>query len=139
MSPPAVTGLNHVTLAVADLRRSIAFYTEVLGLRLRAEWPEGAYLSAGVLWLCLALDPAARTARREDYTHLALDARLDEFDALSTRIRAMARIWKENRSEGASVYFLDPDGHRLELHVGSLETRLAHYRAHPAPDRILND
>lgn len=139
MSPPAVTGLNHVTLAVADLRRSIAFYTEVLGLRLRAEWPEGAYLSAGEMWLCLALDPAARTARREAYTHLALDARRDEFDVLATRIRAVARIWKENRSEGASVYFLDPDGHRLELHVGSLETRLAHYRAHPSPDRILND
>lgn len=139
MSHPTITGLNHVTLAVADLRRSIVFYTDVLGFRLRAEWSEGAYLSAGALWLCLALDPKTSTARREDYTHLAFGAREDEFDGLTRRIRAAARIWKENCSEGASVYFLDPDGHRLELHLGSLETRLAHYRAHPAPGLILHD
>jgi hypothetical protein len=39
--------------------------------------------------------------------------------------------WKSNRSEGDSFYFLDPDGHQLEAHVGSLESRLAQCRLRP--------
>lgn len=123
-----VSGLNHVTLAVSDLDRSLAFYRDLLGLSLRARWAEGAYLEAGSLWLCLALGPVSR---REDYTHIAFDVAPDDFDALSAAVRALAPVWRENRSEGASLYMLDPDGHRLELHVGSLRSRLAHCRAKP--------
>ncbi len=136
---PAVTGLNHITLAVAELPRSVRFYRDLLGMTLRAEWPEGAYLEAGALWLCLSSDAKARREPHPDCTHLAFDVAAHEFDALAERIRENAALWRENRSEGASLYFLDPDGHKLELHVGSLESRLAHYRANPAPGRILHD
>ncbi|HEX5514181.1 MAG TPA: glutathione transferase, partial [Gammaproteobacteria bacterium] len=40
-------------------------------------------------------------------------------------------IWKDNKSEGDSLYFLDPDGHKLEIHVGDLESRLAALREKP--------
>jgi len=39
--------------------------------------------------------------------------------------------WKDNRSEGQSFYFLDPDNHQLELHVGSLASRLEACRKRP--------
>jgi hypothetical protein len=51
---------------------------------------------------------------------------------LSARLVAECRIWKQDRSEGASTYFLDPDGHKLEIHVGSLQSRLQHYRETPS-------
>ncbi len=132
MNLARVRGLNHLTLAVADLDRSITFYRDILGCDLRARWDEGAYLEAGSLWLCLSLDPKARSQHREDYTHYAFDVASDGFEALSSRVREHATIWKENGSEGRSLYFLDPDGHQLELHVGSLVSRLAHYSADPS-------
>jgi catechol 2,3-dioxygenase-like lactoylglutathione lyase family enzyme len=128
-----IRGLNHITLAVAQIDRSVTFYHDVLGLRVAAVWEAGAYLEAGSLWLCLSLDAAAATITRGDYTHIAFDVDADDFETLATRVKAQARVWKENTSEGASLYVLDPDGHKLELHAGSLASRLAHYKAHPPP------
>lgn len=122
----SIRGLNHITLATADLDRSVAFYRDVLGLRLDRHWEGGAYFSAGALWLCLSHDPEA--APSTDYTHLALDIADADFAPMAARIsQAGARVWNENRSEGASLYFCDPDGHKLELHVGTLASRLAAY------------
>lgn len=61
------------------------------------------------------------------------------FAGLAARTRAAAPPWRENRSEGASRYILDPDGHKLELHIGSLAFRLDDYWAHPIPGRTIHD
>jgi catechol 2,3-dioxygenase-like lactoylglutathione lyase family enzyme len=128
-----LTGLNHLTLAVTDLDRSVDFYTALLGLRLEARWDGGAYLSLGGLWLCLSLDPARAIATPgADYTHYAFSIAQPDFDAFCARLRAAGvREWRKNRSEGDSFYFLDPDDHQLELHVGDLASRLAACRAAP--------
>lgn len=136
MPPPKVSGLNHVTLAVADLGRATAFYRDILGFRLRTKSNANAYLDVGNLWLCLSLDAAARIGPHPDYTHIALSVQEEDFAPLSARIQKVAIIWKENKSEGASLYFLDPDGHKLELHAGSLASRLEYYRLNPTPDRV---
>lgn len=121
-----VAGLNHITLAVLDLDRALAFYTDGLGLRLAKRWDSGAYLEAGPLWLCLSYDPETRTEPHPDYTHIAFDVSQDEFQTAVARVEAAGgRTWRENKSEGDSYYFLDPDGHKLELHVGTLKSRLA--------------
>lgn len=135
-----IRGLNHLTLAVTDLDRALAFYRDLLGLSLRAVWPEGAYLEAGGLWLCLSVDPAAAHRPHPDYSHIAFDVASADFAALAAKVAAAAPPWRDNRSEGASLYILDPDSHKLELHVGSLASRLAHYRAHlPAGMRLFED
>lgn len=135
MEAPAVRGLNHVTLAVTDVQRSVCFYRDRLGFRLRALWTEGAYLEAGPLWLCLSQDDHAAGRPHPDYSHLALDVDADTFSALAGSLAGCADLWRDNRSEGDSLYFLDPDGHRLELHVGSLQSRLDHY-ARTKPDSM---
>ncbi len=127
-----ITGLNHITLAVRDLERSIRFYTEIVGLRRRAKWLRGAYLSAGNVWICLALDQDMEVGPRPDYTHVAFSVSPQGFAISAKAILASgATIWKDNGSEGDSLYFLDPDGHKLEIHVGDLETRLAALRKQP--------
>ncbi|MCC5990946.1 MAG: VOC family protein [Rhodobacteraceae bacterium] len=133
---PGVSGLNHVTLVVSDLPRALEFYCGVLGCVARLTSARGAYLGAGDLWLCLEL---GHPIARGDDTHLALSCAPQDFPTLAQRITDAAPQWKQNRSEGASVYFLDPDGHKLELHLGNMATRLAHCRHNPPQGAIFHD
>lgn len=45
----ALTDVDHVTLCVSDLEKSIAFYRNVLGAKLRAQWATGCYFELGTL------------------------------------------------------------------------------------------
>ncbi|MEM7268951.1 MAG: VOC family protein [Pseudomonadota bacterium] len=132
MSSPAVKGLNHVTLAVSDLDQSFAFYQQTLGFRPRARWSKGGYLTAGQFWLALIVQEDRQPAAAQDYTHFALSVSEADFEQMRAAIEnAGSRAWSENRSEGASHYFVDPDGHQLEIHVGDIETRLAAMKRDP--------
>jgi len=127
-----LTGLNHLTLAVTDLNRSVAFYRDLLQLRLDATWDAGAYLSLPGLWLCLSLDSLRAPEAAAEYTHYAFSVSAEDFPAFIDRLRAAGvREWQDSRSEGASFYFLDPDGHKLEVHVGDLVSRLVACRQRP--------
>jgi catechol 2,3-dioxygenase-like lactoylglutathione lyase family enzyme len=126
-----VSGINHITLAVSDLGRSFAFYCDLLGCRPIATWDRGAYIAAGDTWLCLTLDNKLE-GPRPDYTHLAFNVSASEFESFSSTIKASgAKVWQENTSEGPSLYFLDPDGHRLEIHNGDWQSRLASWATKP--------
>ena len=115
-------GLNHITIAVSDLERSLAFYIELLGMKGHVRWDGGAYLSHGGVWFCLSRDKPAPSL---DYSHIALTIAGPGFSAFSAKLReAGVTEWKQNSSEGQSVYFLDPDGHKLEVHCGNLQMRL---------------
>lgn len=127
-----LTGLNHLTLAVVNLSRSIEFYVALPGFRLAACWDAGAYLSLGDLWLCLSMDESRLAQRQPEYTHYAFSVSQDDFEHVTAYLRLRNVIeWKSNSSEGNSFYFLDPDGHRLEVHVGNLASRLEQCRRHP--------
>lgn len=127
-----LTGLNHLTLATVNLSQSVEFYVDLLGFRLAARWDKGAYLILGDLWLCLSLDNNRASGRSSDYTHYAFSVEQHAFGQLTACLRMHQVIeWKPNASEGDSFYFLDPDGHRLEVHVGSLASRLAQCRLQP--------
>lgn len=132
-----ITGINHVTLSVHNLNESMEFYQEVLAFKLTAKWDRGAYLVAGDLWLCLTLDIKTRTEPLREYTHISLNTKPADFEILSQQIIDSGTvIWKENVSEGDSLYFLDPNGHKLEIHCNSLQDRLAACKQNPYPGMV---
>lgn len=134
-----VTGLNHVTLSVVDLDRAFRFYRETLGLRPVARWYRGAYLTAGDFWICLTLESGlSERTLNPTYDHIAFTVLASDYQALCARlVDAGAQQWQENHSEGDSFYFLDPDGHKLEIHVTDLESRLAALRRTPPRELVL--
>tara|TARA_R100001129_G_scaffold94168_1_gene64066 strand:- start:1748 stop:2149 length:402 start_codon:yes stop_codon:yes gene_type:complete len=124
-----IGGLSHITIAVSDIDVSLDFYAGFLGFRPIVRWDGGIYLEAGSLWLCLSLDnPAPST----DYSHIAfrIEASVLENCKHYIDLREIPQ-WKENSSEGDSIYVLDPDGHKIELHVGNLDSRLDFLKSAP--------
>jgi catechol 2,3-dioxygenase-like lactoylglutathione lyase family enzyme len=127
-----ITGINHITLSIKNVEESFIFYSQVLGFRPLARWPAGAYLLAGDLWVALVLDRRVRAGALPEYTHIAFTVAQADFATLSERIvDAGALIWQQNQTEGDSLYFLDPNGHKLEIHASNLETRLRTAKASP--------
>ena len=134
----AISGVNHLTVIVTDLDKSLAFY-QLLGFEPLVRWQQGAYLQSQLagaaqtpVWLALNLGQAQPG---EDYSHLAFSVEPTQWSLLTQQLTAAgvlpARLWQDNRSEGASIYLLDPDGHRLELHLGSVHSRLQGLREQP--------
>lgn len=122
-------GFNHLTLSVADLDASLEFYGGLLGFKGEVRWNTGAYLSYGNCWLCLSLGKAKPS---QDYTHFAFTYDSDAMTQIQQKAVFMAvRQWQSNNSEGDSLYIEDPDGHKLELHSGSLATRLNSLKVKP--------
>ncbi|RVT40550.1 fosfomycin resistance glutathione transferase [Rheinheimera sediminis] len=122
-------GLNHITIAVSNLEQSLLFYCDLLGMKAHVRWDKGAYLSLGDLWFCLSCD---KVSPATDYSHVAFDIAEHDFPAFVTKLRqAGVTEWKQNTSEGDSLYLLDPDGHQLEVHCGALQSRLDALKNNP--------
>ncbi|MEA4963174.1 Glutathione transferase FosA [bioreactor metagenome] len=129
-----INGINHITFAILDLERSLNFYVNLLGLRLIAKWDKGAYLLAGNQWIALNVDEVRIAVPTGDYSHISFNVPSSDFQSLKEKLEeAGVRSFKENTSEGESFYFLDPDGHKLELHYNTLEDRLKWARENDWP------
>ena len=117
-----ISSINHVSLLVADTRRSLDFYHGVLGLPVDDSRPDldfpGAWLQvgAGQIHLLELLESGQSRGPRQHggrNQHLAMDvASLDEVvQALETAGIAYTR----SRSGRKALFCRDPDGNALEL------------------------
>jgi hypothetical protein len=60
-----------------------------------------------------------------EYTHLAFTIPAEEFGGAVIKLReAGVTSLQYNQSPGDSFYFLDPDGHKLEIHSSDLGARM---------------
>jgi len=98
-------------------------------------------LQAGTLWLCLNVDENAQQEPPSHYSHIAFNINAKDFSAMKKRlIENNVQFWKDNVSEGASLYILDPDFHKLEIHYSTLANRLQAMKDKPYQDQeILTD
>ncbi|GAA4481817.1 VOC family protein [Rhodococcus olei] len=115
---------NHTIVAARDKQRSATFLTTLFGLP--DPVPAGHFLSvtlANGVTLDYAQPPGDADIARQHYAFLVSE---DDFDAIYGRIRAKGRDhWADPRQSrpgefntndgGRGVYFLDPDGHYLEI------------------------
>jgi len=123
-----IKGICHFGLSVADLDESITFYTEVLGLRMSERREKDAFFPIGdedvfaliqYPWDRERFDAEMRPKNwGKAFTHFGLKAGSvkEVFDFQEHLKSHGVRIIKEayERWDGASLYFLDPNGYTLE-------------------------
>ena len=117
-------GIDHVALAVRDVARSVAWYQRVLGLERRYQDAWGdmpAVVGVGTTSLALfpvgTESPGAPPGRETlAMRHLAFRASRSEFAAARKSLEAGGILFEfQDHDIAHSIYFEDPDGHRLEI------------------------
>jgi len=129
-----IAGLHHITLLCADVERSLAFYRNVLGLRLVKQTVNDDDQNArhfifgdeegrtGTLITCLEYpDLDEGTVGRGSTHHFALAVESEEElaacrDYLVSRGIAATEVM--DRTDFKSIYLRDPDGHIVEIATG---------------------
>lgn len=118
-----ICAILHASVIVADTRRALAFYCDVLGLTPDSTRPDLGYPGAW-LWVgerqqihLLELptpDPVeGRPAHGGRDRHTALGVK--DIELLETRLRQAGVSFTRSRSGRAALFCRDPDGNALEF------------------------
>jgi catechol-2,3-dioxygenase len=122
--------LNHAVLYVADLERSVGFYTDVLGFRRIPMTPDGfagaAFLQApdstndhdlGLFEIGSTAGPSGAGRTTVGLYHLAWEVdTLDELERVAARLaEANALVGTSDHGTTKSLYARDPDGLEFEV------------------------
>ena len=118
-----VKGVGHVVLGVRDPQRAISFYTEVLGMELVnfLEEMQMAFFSFGERDHDLAVikvpEDAPVGSAGLAHTAFEIEGGLEQLGELRSRLRShgVEVEFTADHVLTKSLYFLDPDGNRLEL------------------------
>lgn len=119
---PLLLGLRHVALNVRDVRRSVDFYRDVLGMQV--EWepdPDNVYLTSGSDNLAIhKLPEGAEPSAVQNIHHIGfIVARLEDVDAMAAQVEShgieLVHPLKTHRDGARSFYFRDPDGILIQV------------------------
>lgn len=131
VQPPfSLNKIGHVVLMVSDLKRSVEFYTGVLGFKVSDIYGEDMMPGGMVFMRCnpdhhgvALVGGASGPENRRGLHHMAFEVgTLDEVFRARNHLRACGAniIFEGRRRAGVqiAVEFLDPDGHNLEIYWG---------------------
>ena len=115
------TQLGHLALRVRDLERSVAFYSEVLGLDVKVVGERAAFLgirpgaSHEIALFPVGLEAPGPEANRVGLYHMAWEmASFEELQELHRRLVTKQANIVGYSDRQCNVMFLDPDGNELE-------------------------
>ena len=136
MPPIKITELDHIVLNVRDIDRSLAFYTQVLGLRGERveEFKEGkvgfpsvrinehTIIDLNPLKAANATEQKSGEKARGNLNHFCLVVEKEAFSGIVDYLKGHSvpilqgpvSRWGA-RGRASSVYFLDPDGNEIEI------------------------
>lgn len=128
-----IQSINHVTYSVSDIKKSIIFYKDILKAEILVESDKTDYFTLGGLWLALNKEKdIPKNEIQYSYTHMAFTIDESEFDDWYQWLRDndvnILEGCNRDVRDKQSIYFTDPDGHKLELHTGILQDRLNYYK-----------
>ena len=127
--------MEGLTLAVKDVKRSVAFYGKKLGLKIEIDSAphfalvrvgEGA--SIGLLAMRHAVPKGVKSATKAQHAAIHVELSTDDLDGLYKRLKARGVRFTEPPHDEAwerSAQARDPDGYTIELAQGR--------RGHNAP------
>lgn len=128
-----IKSLNHLLFSVSDLEKSIEFYKNVFDAKLLVKGRSTAYFDLNGIWL--ALNEEKNIPRNEiklSYTHIAFSIDETEFDVIHQKlVNLNVNILSgrdRDEKDKKSIYFTDLDGHKFELHSGTIQDRLDYYK-----------
>jgi glyoxylase I family protein len=119
---PEFLGIAHASVLVRDTGAALAFYRDLLGMKVDAKRPDlgfpGAWLNVGSQQIHLLElpnpDPAeGRPAHGGRDRHVAIN--VPDLDALAARLEAAAVEFSRSRSGRRALFCHDPDGNALEF------------------------
>jgi catechol 2,3-dioxygenase-like lactoylglutathione lyase family enzyme len=124
-------GIDHIALSVSDVGRSAQWYIDVLGFEPRhAGMWDGIPVFVGKGSTALALFPlqirsGSETGRHRSHPsmlHFALRANRQNFLAAQQELkRREIQFEFEDHEISHSIYFHDPDGHKIEITTYEME------------------
>lgn len=131
-----IQGISHITLIVKNIEKTSGLFLKIFGAEeiyssgddYKSRSKEKFFLINNIWFALMEGD----SLKDKTYNHIAFRISDDDFDGYSEKIAELGLETLEDRKriagEGRSIYFYDYDNHLFELHTGSLEERIKHYR-----------
>ena len=117
-----IEGIDHVALSVRDVERAAQWYMDVLGFeRVHEGMWNGVPIFIGKGTTALALFPVRPGSTAADRAeirmlHLAMRANRENFLTAQEELKRRGIKFEfQDHEISHSIYFRDPDGHRLEI------------------------
>jgi catechol 2,3-dioxygenase-like lactoylglutathione lyase family enzyme len=121
MSEPAIrtSAIDHVVLYASDVKRSVVFYTEILGMTVRSDGPNHAFLRCGDGGQQIGLFAAGKGGppTDADVNHIAFRVEAGDYEMLKGALEARDVAVRGRAGDPDCIYFDDPDGHTLQIVV----------------------